>query len=443
MMSNPRAAHPPDVDLVDFVDGLLDAAGRRIVEEHLTACLSCRIKHQRMAQTPPIDLTDIRDIAVPQFDAVDVEEADPTAARAGELWLTATDDAAMVLVAKVRPNGWGVVVVPVVFDIEVADSGTLVLDEAASPLAVPIAIYDGMLNSLPTSALRGRVVPTRAGVDLLRISEADPGVSRGTPLEGPADARHEVRQYINDQVVSVDVPTTGRREDRQTSGPIRVIQPMNQATVDAQFSELQRGFVSRADTTVEPLAMRLPDLVPSDWEGIAQIRAFNQRVLLLFVDGGLPDDRGPARALCNALGGSALAVRAQVSSPIVDVYSRLELSVSHSVQTGAAFAEPFISGPVVTAVSKYLDAMVTIVAKLRSPIARMSSIDPKEILRGQVARALDAQVATGRNAHIEPKQLGLMSVEGIGNELLELLRLALSERLDPAALIDLSNRRKP
>lgn len=443
MMSNPRAAHPLDVDLVDFVDGSLDAAGTRIVEEHLIACPSCRIKRQRMAQTPPIGLTDIRDIEFPQFDAVELEEADPTAARAGELWLTATDDAAMVLVTKVRPNGWGVVVVPVVFDIEIADRGTLVLDQTASPLAVPIAIYDGMLNSLPTAALRGRVVPTRAGVDLLRVCDADPGVSRGTPLEGPADARHEVRQYINDRVASVDAPTTGRREERQASGRVRVIRPKDQAMVDAQFMELQQGFFNRADTTVEPLAMHLPDVVPSDWEGIAQIRAFNQRVLLLFVEGGLPDDRRPALALCDALAGSALAVRAQVSSPIVDVYSRRELFISHSVQTGAAFVEPVISGPVVTAVSGYLDTMVAIAAELRSPIARMSSIDPKEILRGQVARALDAQVATGRNAHIEPKQLGLMSVEGIGNELLELLRLALSERLDPAALIDLSNRRKP
>lgn len=440
---SPRAAHPLDVDLVDFIDGSLDAAGRRIIEEHLTACPSCRIKHQRMAQTPPIDPTSVRDIEVPQFGAVDVEEADPAAARAGELWLTATDDAAMVLVTKVRPNGWGVVVVPVVFDIEVADSGTLVLDEAASPLAVPIAIYDGMLNSLPTSALRGRVVPTRAGVDLLRISDADPGVSRGTPLEGPADARHEVRQYINDRVVSVDAPTTRWSEERHARGQVRGIHPMNKAMVDAEFRELQRGFFSRADTTVEPLASRLPAIVPAGWEGIAQIRAFNQRVLLLFVEGGLPDDRGPARALCDALGGSALAVRAQVSSPIVDVYSRRELFVSHSVETGAAFVEPLISGPVVAAVSGYLDTMVTIAATLRSPIARMLSIDPKEILRGQVARALDAQVATGKNAHIEPKRLGLMSVEGIGNELLELLRLALSERVDPRALIDLSNRRKP
>lgn len=442
-MSSPRAAHPLDVDLVDFVDGSLDAASRRIVEEHLAACPSCRIKHQRVAQTPPMDLTDLRDVQLPQFDAVDVENADPTLAKAGELWLTAADDAAMVLVTKVRPNEWGVVVVPVVFDIEVADNGTLVLDETASPLAVPIAIYDGMLNSLPSSALRGRVVPTRAGVDLLAVSEADPGVSRGTPLEGPADARHEVRQYINDRVVSVDAPATVRDEELQVSRPVRVIQPMDQATVDAEFRELQRGFVSRADTTVEPLAMRLPDLVPSDWEGIAQIRTFNQRVLLLFVEGGLPDDRGPARALCDALGGSALAVRAQVRSPIVDVYSRRELFVSHSVETGAAFVEPLISGPAITAVSGYLDTMVNIVAELRSPIARMSSIDPQEVLRGQVARALDAQVATGKSAHIAPKRLGLMSVEGISNDLLELLRLALSERLDPAALIDLSNRRKP
>lgn len=441
-MSN-TDAHPLDVDLVDFVDGSLDVAETRVIEEHLAACPSCRIKRQRISQTPPIELTDLHDIAVPPFEAVDVENADPSGAVAGELWLTAADDATMVLVTKVRPHGWGVVVVPVVFDIEVADNGTLILDETVSPLRLPISIYDGMLNSLPTAALKTRVVPSREGVDLLKVTDTDPGVSRGTPLEGPADPRHEIRQYINERVISVDPPQADSNEGLQTKRRIRVIEPMDQNVVDAQFRELQRALFDRPDTTVEPLSMHLPDFLPPSWEGIAQVRTFNQRVLLLVIEGGLPNDRGAARALCDRLSGSALAVCPHVGSPLADVYSRRELWPSHSVQSGESFVEPLFSGPVATAVTSYLDTMVNIASEIQPPATRSSAIDLKAIFREQVALAVDAQVATGKNAQIVPKRSGLMSVDGISTELHELLRLALSERLNPAVLIELSDRRDP
>ena len=206
----------------------------------------------------------------PAFDPIEVEDADPSAVGPGELWLTAADDAAMVLVTEVRPTGRSVTVVPVVLDIEIADRGTLVLDQTTSPLAVPIAIYDDMPISLPMAALRGRVAPVRAGVDLLALSEADPGVSRGTPLEGPTDPRHEVRQSITEQLI----PAEPRSE---------------QAVFDERFEELRRAFFGRDDAVVHPL--HLPGDVPSTWEGIAQIESFDQRVLVLVIDGGLPEDR--------------------------------------------------------------------------------------------------------------------------------------------------------
>ena len=218
VMPNQRVAHTLDIDLVAFVDGILNAAEARLVEEHLSGCLSCRIKRQRMADTLPIAIMHVGDIGVPDFKSIDTEDIDPSDAAAGDLWLTAADDSVMVLVTKVRANGWGVVVVPVVLDVEVADAGTLVLDDTASPVDVPIAIYSDMANSLPISALSGRVIPTRPGVDLLRITDTDPGVHRGSPLEGPADPRHEVRQYIADQLVTIDPPAAEPAE-----GPERLI----------------------------------------------------------------------------------------------------------------------------------------------------------------------------------------------------------------------------
>lgn len=435
-MANPRAAHPLEVDLADFIDGALDAADTRIVEEHLAACLACRMKSQRISQTPPIDFVDLGNVEAPFFDLIEVEDADPAGARVGEYWLTAADDAAMVLITKVRPNGWGVVVVPVVLDTETADSGTLVLDETVSPLAVSIAVYDGMLNSLPTSALRGRIVPSRSGVNVLQLTEADAGVSRGSPLGGPADPRHEIRQYISDRVVSLDLPIAGFT----VLTPIRVIEPMDQATVDVRFRELQRALLDLDDTTVEPLDLRLQHL-PAGWEGIAQVRAFNQRVLLLFVDGGLPDDRGPARALCERFSGSALAIHADISSPRVDMYTRGELWITHSIESGDLLTEPRMTGPVTEVLHDYLRTMVDIPRVHRSLVSRVGPVDPKEILRAQVDVALETQVAAGRSAHIDPKRRGFISVAGIGPQLAKALRLAFTDRFDPVVLLDLPDGR--
>lgn len=413
-MSDPRASHPLDVDLVDLVDGVLDPAGARAVEDHLVTCGACRGKRQRIARTPPIGDVARRGVEAPAFEPIEVEDADPSDVGPGELWLTATDDAAMVVVAEVRPEGRGVVVTPVVLDIEVADHGTLVLDRTASPLPVPIAVYDGMLISLPVAALRGRVVPVRADVDLLGLSEGDPGVGRGTPLEGPADPRHEVRQSIADRVLSAE---------------------SDQEAFDERFEELRRAFFGRDDAVVAPL--HLPRDVPSTWEGIAQIESFNQRVLVVAIEGGLPEDRGPLSALCEQLHGSAIAVRADARSPEVDLYLRSGLVGARSVRTGAILSGPILSGPDADTIVRYLDAMVSIPSVRALAEGRRAPVDPKEILGRQVEAALSRQVATGRKARIPAKREGLTSVAGLEADLTEALRPLFSKRVAPSAITDL------
>ncbi len=212
MYSHP-ASHPLDTDLLDFVEDALDDAASRAVETHLARCLLCRIKRQRLTGVAPIEFTDVRNVSVPEFGAIEIEDASGAAARRGEVWLTAADEATMVLVRTVRDDDYGVVVVPVTLDVEVADSGALILDTPASPLAVPIAIYDRLPISLPSSALSGRVIPLRSGVDLLALVAGEPGVSRGSPLEGSGDPRLEVRQYLSDRLVALDSYETDNGSD--------------------------------------------------------------------------------------------------------------------------------------------------------------------------------------------------------------------------------------
>lgn len=439
-MSDPRAAHPLDVDLVDFVDGSLDATQTRIISEHLDECLSCRIKRQRIAQTAPVEFTASADMAIPVFAGIDVEQVDPGSARPGELWLTAAEDASMVLITKLRANDWGVIVAPVVFDVEIADIGTLVLDEAASPIAVPISIYDAMLTSLPSTALRGRVA-TRPDVDLLALTEDMPGVTRGTPLEGPADPRHEIRQYINDRIRSADVPLRERPKLEVPATPaVRVIEPLDSATVDARFLELQQVFLTHEGAEVTPLAGRpLLGTAPASWEGIAQVEWFNQRVLLLLIDGGVPDDRGPVIALCKHLRSSAIAVHAHADSPVADLYSFASLVGAHDIHSGDLLTTPIRTGVASEIIEEYLTLMVDVPAISKLAISSRRPVDPKEMLGGEVTAALASQVDVGRAARIAPKTEGLTSVADLGPALTEALRLVFSTNVDPAAIADIAD----
>src|SRR5205085_2720532 len=100
-------------------------------------------------------------------------------------------------------NGWGVIVAPAILDTNAADAGAFVLDATASPLGTPLAVYDDVTVSLPLTALVERVEPVR-DVDLLKLSESSTGVTRGTGLTGDDDPRHEIRQYLVDQLARLD-----------------------------------------------------------------------------------------------------------------------------------------------------------------------------------------------------------------------------------------------
>jgi hypothetical protein len=134
---------------------------------------------------------------------VQTERSNPAHVRSGELWLTATDEAVIVLVRKVRENGWGVIVTPVAFDIEHADESAFVLEGDMSPLEVPLVVYRDMLASLPLTALSERIVLDR-NVNLLALKENGCGVTLGTPLCGRTDIRREIRKGIYERMISVD-----------------------------------------------------------------------------------------------------------------------------------------------------------------------------------------------------------------------------------------------
>jgi len=424
------ASHPLDTDLLDFVEDALDDAANRDVETHLAICLLCRIKRQRLTGVAPIELTDVRNVRVPEFGAIEIEDAPGTAARPGELWLTASDEATMVLVRTVRDNDYGVVVVPVTLDVEVADGGALILDTSASPLAVPVAIYDRLAVSLPSSALSGRVMPPRSDVDLLSLVAGKPVVSRGSPLEGPADPRLEVRQYLSDRLVALDSYET----DDDSDGP-----PPNDP--DGRLAALRNGIVLRRGPSCEAEELgslpSLPDTPPA-WRGFACLKEFTLRIIVIDTPGGLNDERDYvcAQALLTRLDGSALVV-CNWHSDSADLFDAPTLFRAFELPDGVRTSEPLISGlSLIDTIAKFLEQKRVMISVIGTSGPHAARVDVQQILAEQVAGAIDANI--GRASRLgQEKRAGYMALAGLSGGLTEVLKTALEIDFDPQSIVAL------
>ena len=429
MFSYP-ASHPLDTDLLDFVEGSLDDAGSDAVETHLAICLLCRIKRQRVTGVAPIELTDVRGVSVPEFGAIEIEDAPGTAAQSGELWLTASDEATMVLVRSVRANDYGIVVVPVTLDVEAADSGALLIDTSASPLATPIAIYDRLPVSLSPSALSGRVSPLRGDVDLLSLVAGDPGVSRGSPLDGPSDPRLEVRQYLSDRLVALE----SYESEESSDDP-----PPNDS--GSRLADLRQGIVLRRGPSCEVEELgSLPSLPETSaaWRGFACIKDFNVRIIVIDTPGGLNEesDYVCARALLTRLDGSALVV-CMSNADTADLFDPPTLFHAFELPNGMRASKPLISGlSLVDTVAKFLEQRRVMISSIGASVQHAARVDVQEILAEQVAGAVDATVGRASRFGAEKRE-GYIALAGLADDLSEVLKTALESEFDPQWIVAL------
>lgn len=179
------------------------------------------------------------------------------------------------------------------------------------------------------------------------------------------------------------------------------------------------------------------------WAGIARIDSFNQRIVLLFADGGVSDDRDDAEQLCDLFECSALGVYTDTDFGHLELYTRPRLAGERSVETGVLIDDPILAGPAVDTVRRYLDSTVSIPPVRERSVVRIASLDPQEILARQVETAIAAQVAAGRDAHIATKQEGLSSLADIAPALTDLLKDVFSTGVATSSVVELADRRAP
>jgi hypothetical protein len=416
-----------DTELLDYVEGACDVETADSIDSHLARCLLCRIKRQRLTGAPPMELTDVRSVVVPEFAVIDLAPGEGKP-EAGELWLTNADDATMVLVRSIRADGNGVVVVPVTLDVEAADQGAMTLDQSVSPLAMPLAIYEDLAVSLPLAALAERIAP-RVDVDLLSLTDDHEGVSRGSPIRSATDPRLEVRQYLVDRLTELD-PYETTRPDEQAAASVT---PPRVALLRDELL-LRRG----PNCEVQEMRTLAPDATtPSAWIGIARVFDFTVQLIVIETPRGLhePSDFTAAQALVTRLAASAVAV-CTPDADTADVYDAPALFHAFQLPEGTRSSAPIISGLwLPDAVAKYLDQKRVVLSTIGLSPRHAPRIDARTVLANEAVRAIDATVGRAPKLGAEKKD-GYLQLPAWRADVAAVLQRALDEGFDPQWIAD-------
>ena len=409
--------HPLDVDLADLVDGVLDDDRAARVEAHLTECLSCRVKLDRLlgaAAAPPV--TD-RSLPSPTFLVPTGEGGDANGpVTRGDLWLAGSDVRILVVVVDVvvdvRGDGDGdddgdgdggrILVAPVTFDIEAADDETRIVDGGDSPLQTALAVYPRLATELPREALGQRIATFGPGAVVADLGRP------GAAIVDASDPRLEVRQHLADRLGSIEEqpPDPGTATDAPLLGPEHV-----RSSLISDLRALRGGTCS-----IRPL-LDWGDVLPArraGWEPIATIDEVGIVLVVFDTPHGLVDDADfdAARAVLTRSNGTALVVLARELSDLAEVYDSSSLNHGIDAPSGRHTPpRPLISGlSPFDAIAKFLDQ--TTGARATAPASRgpVTRVDVGEILREAAGAALVEAVRQGSRFKTVPKRRGYESL---------------------------------
>ena len=424
--------HPLDEEIADFAAGTLAPESAEAVSVHLAGCLLCRIKRQRFAAQPAFTLTALAEVEMPRFEAIELRIEAGSSAEPGDLWVTDGPDGIVVLVRSVEEGD--AIVVPVVVDIEVADEECQVITAQMSPLGVAIAVYSRLAVNVPVSALARRVEPRRE-IDLLNLADGD-GISRGAQITEQGDPRLEIRQWLVDRLTSL------------ASHHSEVVPPSKaQVGATEQYRQLEEALSNlRMSACVEPFTnLRIADAGERRWAGIARVDELGVVVIAIDAPGRLTGqlEFRAAHTLLTRCNASALAVATTECSDLCELYEASGLFGATHVPDGRMEHRTALSDmPLPETIAKYLDN------KLKVPFGAGTStrgqhVKVEDILVKQVSIAIDSTVAAGARARREAKKDGYSSVNQSHEKLVEVLRGALANGLDPDEVANIAREVEP
>ena len=407
--------HPSALALAASQDESQEAA---TVREHLTVCLTCRVRAGRLRHmTAPGSPSDdavarILQASVPGPSVLERlttthEDGSP---RPGELWRVGRDEALLVWVRRVFADTADVV--PAVLDIELADQESVVIPAHATPLGMPLALLTGVRGHVGMPAFLERLSSLDASAQVQEVmtatreGRAPQGVEVGLPIESEDDQRIEYRQVVADLLSDL--------------GPSRWPGPIADEVPESDYDELC-GLLSQ-EVPSRHYGARVSEVpfrpvqaydTTSLWT-CARVAYLDTSVIVAILDGTRLEEALLVAALATAClevvrlepDADAIAVTGKSPGWPTAVLGVPQLRTAYEAPRGVQVpphltVEPL---PVIDALAKFLDTQVTAWEVTEPAAPKVQNLDIGQLALEAAVEAVNNVTAEGRRARTPAKQ---------------------------------------
>jgi len=281
MISSNDGFHVPEARLHAFARGELAESTGAQVERHVAGCLACRVRLVRLRDAAiPVPSPTVLDALAATSPSVPVSlreasESDSSAIpREGELWRVGNAQAMLVWTRRMLEDS--ALVIPVVFEPELADQYSLIVREEASPLGVDLVLLTSVEGHVDLRAFLERFASLDVDDEIGRLREArrehrtpESDLDTGSPIEIPTDQRIEHQQLVADLLADLspeafDVSDSHEPEDFEfddyrthlaelswrRNGALIEISPAERVGVDAAHELITLGRVVDLEASV-------------------------------------------------------------------------------------------------------------------------------------------------------------------------------------------------
>jgi hypothetical protein len=455
--------HPTESELADLALGSLDEARSNAVSDHLRACPPCRTLFDRLGpglpELPAGDPPDDPHAAVPRaaLGAIAAADRPEAGARPGELWRARQRPGDPVTLVWVRALGpTGAAVVPVSFDIELADDYTLIVPAATSPLGIPLALHVSVETLVDARYLLDRLgsVDVFAAVELVRAArekdEPVHGASVGPSIISRLDERIEYQRALADRMAELAPATvagqpeprpgdvTGREAAEQEdwwplaagSGGAALLMALHAALRDTH---------ARARVTPRPA----PAAGAEHLSAVALVAELDAFVLVASVEGPL-EGTPLLESTRLALQADQLLNAVCVAEPVAPFMSVVidRRDVVEAIETPSGRLRPprqsRPAAPIGEALVKFLDATITPFGRLAGTVVEGEAIDPRQLAADVSADAVRTVAGSARGYKVEGKRPGYERVTRHRDAIVRLVESALGDPdVDVASIMEM------
>lgn len=218
--------HVDESALHAFVHGRLDDEEAGGIENHLERCLACRVwasrlRHASLAEPDDTFVSELVDSSsIVPAGLYRALTASPTSRNpeVGELWRVGRDEALLVWVRRVLDDS--ALVIPAVFDEDLADNFSLIVQKDDSPLDVELVLLTSVEGHVDLRAFLQLVgsLQVHSEVEALRKArksqqETPSDISIGSSITTSEDQRLEYRQLVADLLADIS-PGSFAQEDQ-------------------------------------------------------------------------------------------------------------------------------------------------------------------------------------------------------------------------------------